>query len=376
MLNVKANINSVINVFTDPTAVYPEDYGYRDVEYSVEISLSGNYLASIWAYADAVGYYPDEDNQVFVELDKQHNVVNYGSYQCYYNDGGRGSSTASQFQYTFESNIDTSSRKDFTGTKLDYNDFEISGLNPIDLTAISDGEIDYDTAAQIVLDMNEFATGTSKTVAHEEVTSTSNVKTVTDYTATLYNNYILEKVGTETTYDPADASEPTSTEGFVVQVRAEEKEVVNIQKYDTTIDKNYAYSTPGEYITSMDDNFNPSAGRIFEIGGLMKEAINTGSTDTGWSITTVTASGTKNGNTIEITVTYKLEWQIPGMGTSEHVYEMTIEDGFITRIVHDYDDNGTITYATYDMSKETLTDYTGTLIDPDDVPVPENPYYY
>lgn len=64
------------------------------------------------------------------------------------------------------------------------------------------------------------------------------------------------------------------------------------------------------------------------------------------------------------------------MGTSDHTYVMTIEDGFITKIVHDYDNNGEITYATYDMSNDPMTDYTGTLIDPDDVELPETPWYY
>lgn len=87
----KANIESLIEVFTDPSAIYPEEYGYRDITYEVEISLAGNYLASIWTYADATAnYYSDEDNQIFVELDKEHNVVNYGSYQCYYANTAEG----------------------------------------------------------------------------------------------------------------------------------------------------------------------------------------------------------------------------------------------------------------------------------------------
>ena len=132
----------------------------------------------------------------------------------------------------------------------------------------------------------------------------------------------------------------------------------------------------GSAVHSMDEHFNPSAALEFTIGGLMKEAINTGSTNTGFSVTTVTATGTKTGNTITITVGYRLEWLISGMGISDHTYVMTIEDGFITKIVHDYDNNGEITYATYDMSNDPMTDYTGTLIDPDDVELPETPWYY
>ena len=382
MMDIKANIESLIEVFTDPSAIYPEEYGYRDITYEVEISLAGNYLASIWTYADATAnYYSDEDNQIFVELDKEHNVVNYGSYQCYYantaeGEGGRETGIVSQFRYTIESDVDTSNRTDFTGTKLDKNDFNISGLSPIDLTSIADGEIDYATASQIVLDMNSFATGTTKAVVHEEVTSVDNVKTVLDYTATRYNNYVYESLGTETVYNPADASEPTSTEDYVVQRQALEDGILLITQYEETIDKNVVSNVMGSAVHSMDEHFNPSAALEFTIRGLMKEAINTGSTNTGFSVTTVTATGTKTGNTITITVGYRLEWLISGMGTSDHTYVMTIEDGFITKIVHDYDNNGEITYATYDMSNDPMTDYTGTLIDPDDVELPETPWYY
>lgn len=82
---------------------------------------------------------------------------------------------------------------------------------------------------------------------------------------------IYESLGTETVYNPADASEPTSTEDYVVQRQALEDGILLITQYEETIDKNVVSNVMGSAVHSMDEHFNPSAALEFTIGGLRKK---------------------------------------------------------------------------------------------------------